>query len=262
MNKLRPEPMLQQFGNPADAVAMRIVTDIDSGRLQPGAGLPAEDELARAIGVGRTIVCEAMAILQAAGFLQLQQNTGLCVVADTGRHALFKIDQSSFSGSLELTAEGVSKFLEFRIAVEPEAAALAAERASAATRRKLAQLLRSIEKAVDDPLSAVRLDFSLHLAIAEAASNPYFRNAVGTILAQAIPRHSKEIKWQNSEARTAYLVGAQNEHCWIVDAINRGDSENARAGMRDHLERSHDRYLRLVMTDQEGAELSDTDSVC
>ena len=53
----------------------RIAAEIRSGRLEPGARLPTEQELMTAMGVSRTVVREAVAALRAEGLVTTRQGS-------------------------------------------------------------------------------------------------------------------------------------------------------------------------------------------
>src|SRR5262245_42612745 len=86
------------------AVVERIAREIRSGRLQPGARLPTEQELRSALGVSRTVVREAIAALKSEGLVVTRQGSGAFVAADASR-VPFRIDpegSSSIEDLLEL----------------------------------------------------------------------------------------------------------------------------------------------------------------
>src|SRR5438132_12503005 len=67
-----------------DQVAERLIEVIASGRLAGGTRLPSERELVGRLGVSRTVVREALNLLEARGVLQVEH----------GRGAIMRIDPS------------------------------------------------------------------------------------------------------------------------------------------------------------------------
>src|SRR5262249_60635175 len=61
-------------------VVERLAAEIASGRLAPGAQLPTEQEMTAALGVSRTVVREAVAVLRAEGLVETRQGVGAFVV--------------------------------------------------------------------------------------------------------------------------------------------------------------------------------------
>src|SRR5262249_56868143 len=93
---------------------------------------------------------------------------GAFAAPDTSRVPL-RIDPNGLS-----SIEDVLEVMELRLAIEVEAAALAAERMTAHTLAPIANALRSIEVAIGKGESAIAEDFAFHRAIAAASGNPRF----------------------------------------------------------------------------------------
>ena len=107
----------------SDEISERLAEQIVGGRLSPGAKLPSEQEMMQAMGVSRTVVREAVAALRARGLVVTRQGAGAFVSNDPQRQP-YMIDPEGL-GSLSSVVE----VMELRMAVEAEAAAIAAERA-------------------------------------------------------------------------------------------------------------------------------------
>ena len=107
--------------------------------------------------------------------------------------------------------------MELRLAVEVEAAALAAERAN---RRQVAAIRtawRGIERALHRGEGAVAEDFAFHRAIAEATGNGQFPRFLAFLGSHVIPRQSVRLSVDTPAERRAYLERIQHEHARIVD---------------------------------------------
>src|SRR5436190_20294063 len=112
--------------NLTEEVVDQLASDIRRGKRAPGSRLPTEQALMRALGVSRTVVREAIAALRSEGLVVTRQGSGAYVAAD-GSRVPFRIAKPDGSS----TIADVLKIMELRLAVELEAAALAAERATA-----------------------------------------------------------------------------------------------------------------------------------
>ena len=108
--------------NLTNEVVERIAGQIRKGRFAPGARLPTEQELMTAMGVSRTVVREAVAALRADGLVTTRQGSGAFVAGDSSR-VPFRIDPEGLS-----SIGDVLEVMELRLAIEVEAAALAATR--------------------------------------------------------------------------------------------------------------------------------------
>jgi GntR family transcriptional regulator, transcriptional repressor for pyruvate dehydrogenase complex len=221
-------------------VAERLVAEIGSGRLAPGARLPTEQELTAALGVSRTVVREAVAMLRAEGLVETRQGVGAFVVRDIQRRP-FRIDPEGLSSIAE-----VVQVMELRTGVEVEAAGIAAERVNAGSRGCIAKALTAIESAIARGEAAIDEDFAFHQAIAQATGNPHFTRFLEFLGRFLIPRQSVRIGLKTGHEQRAYLQRIQSEHRAIAQAIGIGDVSGARRAMRRHLLGSRQRYQRLA----------------
>ena len=124
--------------NLAEEVVARIAREIRGGRLAPGTRLPTERRLMQAMGVSRTVVREAVAALRAEGLVTTRQGSGAFVAADTSR-VPFRIDPDGLS-----SIGDVLEVMELRLAIEVEAAALAAARMTPESLAPIGKALRAL----------------------------------------------------------------------------------------------------------------------
>lgn len=234
MRPLRPQRNL------TEEVVARISEEISKGRLAPGARLPTEQELMKAMGVSRTVVREAVAALRAEGMVTTRQGSGAFVAADASR-VPFRIDPDGLS-----SIGDVLEVMELRLALEVEAAALAAERIAPERLAPIGRALREIEAAIGRGEGAINEDFAFHLAIAEASRNARFAQLLEFLGRHVIPRQSVRVSVGTPRSQREYLVGIQKEHGRIYEAIRDGQPAEARKAMRTHLTRSLQRYRRLA----------------
>jgi GntR family transcriptional repressor for pyruvate dehydrogenase complex len=226
--------------NLMEEVIARIAGEIRSGRLAPGARLPTEQQLMQAMGVSRTVVREAVAALRAEGLVTTRQGSGAFVSADTSR-VPFRIDPEGLS-----SIEHVLDVMELRLAVEVEAAALAAERATPQALASVEAALRDMEAAIVRGEGAVGEDFALHRAIALASGNPRFAELLRYLGGHVIPRQSVRVSVDAPEQQRSYLMRIQKEHARICEAVVSRRPADARKAMRVHLTNSLKRYRRLA----------------
>jgi DNA-binding FadR family transcriptional regulator len=216
----------------------RITADITSGRLKPGARLPTEQELIAATGVSRTVVREAVAALRADGLVVTRQGVGAFVAENVRRP--FRIEFDALR-----TLREVLEVMELRTGIEIEAAGLAAERATPAQLRRIAECFEEIGSAIRRGDSAVDQDYAFHCSIAEATGNAQFTKLLEYLGRFMIPRHT--IKGgPDVPPDRAYLEKVQREHRHIITAIRQGAVLQARAAMRRHLLNSRKRYQKLA----------------
>lgn len=185
---------------------------------------PTEAELTKQHGVSRSVTREAVKMLTAKGLLSARPRQGT-VVEPTSSWNLFDTDVLRWLLERQFSVDLLKQFNQLRVAIEPEAAALAARFASVADIELIAGgLARMVaaEKGQDDTLEA---DIAFHVAVLHASGNPFyaqFRDMVGTALRTSI-RFTNRVK-----GRTANVA----DHALVLEAIEAGNPEAARIAMR------------------------------
>jgi DNA-binding FadR family transcriptional regulator len=201
-----------------DALGKAIVTGAYDGRR-----FPTEAELAAQHAVSRSVTREAVKMLTAKGLLTARPRKGT-TVQPPSQWNLFDPDVLRWLLERKFSLQLLRQFNELRIAIEPEAAALAARAADA---RAIAAIdsgfrrMEAAEKGADDPLDA---DIAFHIAVLNASANPFymqFRDVVATALHTSI-RFTNRL-----EGRTASLPA----HHAVLSAIRAADVQGARAAM-------------------------------
>jgi DNA-binding FadR family transcriptional regulator len=216
----------------------RITARIVAQELRPGDKLPTEAEIMGEYGVSRTVVREAISRLQAAGLVESRHGVGTFVLAAAAQGP-FRIDPEEVA-----TLADVIALLELRIAIEAEAASLAAARHSEAQLGEMRRALDAFDRGIDAPDEAVDADFQFHFQIAQATGNRYFVDLMSHLGTVIIPRTRLNTARFAQEERSIYLERVAREHESIWEAIARGDGDAARAAMRIHLSNSRERLRR------------------
>ncbi|MGP0225024.1 MULTISPECIES: FadR/GntR family transcriptional regulator [unclassified Paenarthrobacter] len=210
---------------------------IVDGVIQPGEKLPSENTLISEFGVSRTVVRSALTRLQAEGLVETERGRGsfaLTPPADGPTQA---------PGTRQVsTAEDRLNMLDFRIGVEAEAAALAAQHHSDRQLKAVHGALELFTASSGHPAHAMKADYEFHRAIAAASGNPFYTDCITalgqTMITMPRPRllSSEE---PDSPDRFAQVV---HEHASIYAAIAERDPAAAAAAMRLHLANSRRRF--------------------
>ncbi|MBN9508751.1 MAG: FadR family transcriptional regulator [Alphaproteobacteria bacterium] len=241
MARNRPTPsFLPSLPNRTGQLIDILSSEIRSRKFRPGERLPTEQEMVARFQVSRTVVREAIAAMRAEGLVVTRQGAG-AFVTQGAENRPFRIVSEELRSFTEIL-----QVMRLRLAVEVEAAGLAAESRNARALAEMGRCLDVIDDAIRAGDVAVEEDFAFHLAIAAATGNPYFErfmHFLGTII---IPRQSLPLGMDNAAQRSAYLGRVQVEHRNIYAAIRDADAEAARRAARAHLELSVERYRRLV----------------
>lgn len=233
-----------------EAVKSRIL----QGELQPGDRVPPEPELMRTFGVSRSVVREAVSMLQASGMVETRHGIGTFVLGSPATQPLLA------RGHHAVPAAKTLAMLELRITVESEAASLAALRRTPAHLQRMHEALQAHEAAAAAGQDTVELDFSFHAHIAAATDNEFFVEVLRNLgLATIGGRAAAQRK--SASAGAAMRFGRQEpalastksitsrEHRAVLDAIERQDAPAARAAMFMHLTNSRERYRTQVSDD-------------
>lgn len=234
-NPLLPRKRTQRL---SDEVGASLTEMIRGGALQAGDKLPTESEIMATQGVSRTVVREAISSLQAAGLVETRHGIGT-FVKEVPKNANFSIDPATITTIRELLA-----LLEFRISIETETAGLAATRRSAAQLAEIRSALDSFRHNLEQGGDTAGADFRFHSQIAVATGNCHFIDIINHLGVSVIPRTRLNTAQFSHDQQSTYLDRVQREHEDIYEAIARGDSDAARAAMRNHLTNSRERLRR------------------
>jgi GntR family transcriptional repressor for pyruvate dehydrogenase complex len=207
-----------------DQVAEMLLEMILSGEYQAGDRLPPERILVEQIGVSRTVVREALNLLEARGLIRIEHGRG-AVVSANGAHALHK----NLSFLLRMQAGTLWELMEMRKALEVEVAGLAAERATAEDIATMRAKLDRMRENIDAPEGYVHADVEFHEMLTRSARNRVLlmmmEPIVDLLLASRRMTGSKE----------ANAKRALRAHEAILKRVEAKDVEGARTEMRKHM---------------------------
>lgn len=172
------------IGSFANRVARSIGMDVLTGRLPAGQKLPAEAELLQRYGISRTVLREALKTLTAKGLLMARTRVGT-VVRDRQHWNFFDADVLAWKIDVGLDMELLRVLREARLAVEPFAARLAAERSSPEQVAEMRESVCQMREAVGDRPSFAQADLRFHRAVA-AASDNFLLSSFGTVIETAL----------------------------------------------------------------------------
>ena len=202
-----------------DAIGRAIVVGDYEGAI-----FPTEAELAKQHGVSRSVTREAVKMLTAKGLLSARPRQGT-IVQPTTSWNLFDTDVLRWLLERQFSIDLLRQFNELRVAIEPEAAALAARVATVDDIERVNAGLKRMERAERGEDDALESDIAFHVAVLRASRNPFyaqFRDVVSTALRTSI-RFTNRVK-----GRTANVA----DHAAVRDAIAGSNPEKARKAMR------------------------------
>jgi GntR family transcriptional repressor for pyruvate dehydrogenase complex len=206
-----------------ELVLEQLRRSIDQGHFAPGERLPPERDLARQLGVSRTTLREAVRVLAGEGVVEVRRGaTGGIVVLGGAR-----------PGARRARLRAFDEIIDFRLAVEPAAARLAAARRTqgdvAALERALARLDALAAHGAEGRFGEwLRADSELHLLIARAARN--------RLLQEAVERGRSGMFDPVGAVWARLEQAAHAQHAEIVAAVTAGDGDGAAGAMTAHIE--------------------------
>lgn len=194
---------------------------IGSGRWPVGSKLPLEAELLEEYEVSRVTLRQAVQALVHVGMLETIQGSGTFVRAS---HELDAVLARFLDG------EELRHLLEARLAIEAQAAELAAAHVTRAEIDELADVLaRSHAAATSGDIDTLApLSARFHRGVVLAAHNP-----VLTQLYSPLADDTEHTIREASSPRP--MASFVDEHATILEAISRGDGEAAFTLARSHL---------------------------
>jgi DNA-binding GntR family transcriptional regulator len=204
-----------QAASLADRAYVAIRDLIVSLGLPPGA-LIDERQLVESLGIGRTPVREALRRLSQEQLVEVFPRRGMFV---TG-----------------VDVRDLARISEVRAALEPEAARLAAERATDEERDELAALSDEIKQGAD----LMGLDERIHRAIYAAAHNHLLEKTLGEYYVLALRI------WMIALDRAHDLEEAVEAHRDLLHEIVVGKGDRAADTMRAHVE-NFEQAMRKVL---------------
>ena len=212
-------------GRLRDRAADQLLEMVVSGGLEPGERLPPERELCERLGVSRTVVREALNLLEARGLISIEHGRGAVVSGgntDAVRDALEVV--------LRVRPKVLWELLEMRAILEVGISGLAAERATEEDTDAMRAELERMAALIDAPEGYVDADVEFHALLARAA-----RNGVLLTMLEPIVDLLRASRRVSASRRPGSALRALGEHEKILRRVEAGDAEGARREMRAHL---------------------------
>ena len=204
-----PAPPSGEAATLADQAYFAIRHLIVTLELPPGSPLR-EPELTERLGIGRTPVREALRRLSLERLVDVFPRRGMVVTT--------------------VDIRDLARLCEVRAVLEPEAARLAAERATRADLEQINALRAELEEGRrSDDRVLIDLDERIHRTIYRATHNQLLEETL-----EWYYTHALRI-WMLALDQTPELGAAVQEHRELLDAVARGNGQRASALMLAHV---------------------------
>jgi DNA-binding FadR family transcriptional regulator len=216
-------------GRLASVVVEELVHAIVSGNLAEGEVLPTEPTLCEEFGFSRTVIREALKLLEERGLVRVEQGRGTTVQP---RDAWNLLDPVVLQGALAYDDDMslLDNLMTVRTVVEREMARTAAARLTGEDLRALADNIAHMKAAYDDYPTFRRYDLSFHAIVMKASANE-----VGMAIVRTIHTHGGSTALLSSAASRAELKRTAAEHQAIYDALAARDGDLAADRIATHI---------------------------
>ncbi len=214
---------------------------IIDGHYPVGSRLPTERNIAESWGVSRTIVREALLMLELEGTVDIRQGSGVYVVripseSSDEEEAFFRSDVGPF------------EMLQARQLLESNIAAFAAKMATKADIENLKRTLEQEQKAIATNDYSQENDRLFHLLLAGATQNQMLLDTVTSIWRH----HDNSPLWQQLRSQIdsrSYRLKWLGDRQTILAALRRRDVMGSWQAMWQHLENVKNALLELSDAD-------------
>ena len=210
-------------------ITAAIALEICSERYPSGSALPRENDLCEQYGVSRTVIRESLKILESKGLVLGKPRVGT-VVCDKDDWNILDQDVLEWMGPHINDFDLLGCILEARRTIEPAAAELAAERATAQEIADLDGAWRQMRDSSRNPERFTDADVLFHTVLLNASHNQVFRrlsSAIHAALKYAL--HASNIA---VESRDEAII----LHGELVEALRLRDRARARISVNKMLD--------------------------
>lgn len=213
--------------------ADQIAEMIADRQLKAGDKLPNEFEMASQLNVGRGTIREAVKILVSRNVVEIRRGSGTFVCDNPG------VLEDPFGFAFVEDKQKLALDLcEFRMVVEPEMAAMAAERATGEEIMRMEEAAQEVEELCLQNKDHMEKDIIFHELIARSTNNQVMPNIIPVIqsaIGLFITVTDSSLKKETVET-----------HRMVMDAIKAHDPEAAKEAMMRHLESNRDGIIKAL----------------
>ena len=231
-NAPSPPAWARRPPNLASAVAAELVTRIVGGLHAPGSLLPTEPALCETFSVSRTVVREAVKMLQEKGLVLVRQGSGTTVTPPVTWNMLDEVVLAAAVAQDE--GLGIlDDLVVTRRLLESDMANVAARSATPDVIERLGALVDRMDELVDDHVTYVDHDRAFHDLIMQASDNRIARAVVRAL-------ESRVINTDRYMGRPQHelCIASNRGHRKVYERIAAHDPDGAAEAMFTHITES------------------------
>lgn len=219
-------------------VAKRLLDHLSEGDIKPGTRLPAERQLAEALGVARSSVRGALSALDVLGIIEIRPGSGSYVRTGTSEFL-----PRAINWGLMLGQRRTQDLVEVRTFLEGMSARLAAERASDDDVVRIEEHLKRMTEARHEVKTFIDADIAFHLEIAKIAGNSVLDDILHSI------RALLQVWMERAGDVEGTVTGTLHEHGVILDAVRQRDADAADRAMAEHMRLASERLYSSLTSE-------------
>ena len=205
-------------------IVQQFHTLIREGALNHGDRLPSEREMAEQFKVSRSSVREAIRSLELQGLVTSKPGAGTFISSENLDSVVALLASALTSGE-----DMLRDIFEMRHLLEPQIAALAAQRATKAEVERMRVILEDQQRQIARGDSGVEADTAFHFTLASATHNAALVKVVSAV--EDILQRSRDQSLQEPGRPQRSL----SSHGQILQMIEAGDAAGAQHAMEHHL---------------------------
>jgi DNA-binding FadR family transcriptional regulator len=224
-----PPAWTRRPANLATAVTAELVERIVRGVHPSGSTLPPEPVLCETFSVSRTVIREAVKILQEKGLVQVRQGTGTTVTPPAMWNMLDELVLGATIAEDESLAI-LDDLVVTRRVLESDMANVAARLADDAVIERLGSMVDQMDALVDDHVAYHDHDRAFHDTVMQASGNRIARAVVHALESQVV----NTARYMGRTER-ALCVASNRGHRRIYERIAAHDPEGAAEAMFTHI---------------------------
>lgn len=224
-----------------------------------GDRLPTERDIAESYGVSRTVIREAIIMLEIEGLVEVRKGSGVYVInlpqpnTTPFSEPISTLDPNSlisaFSGFTG-TDIGPFELLQARQLIESNIVEFAAHQITKAEINAMRKILEKEKEALETGNSNEEYDREFHILIAEATKNTFLVDVVKLMWRMRV----ESLMWAQLHANIEskdYRKTWLNDHALILAALQKKDAVTAKKAMWTHLENVKNTLLELSDVEHE-----------
>lgn len=229
INQPQPPAWVQRPANLTQALTAELVDRIVKGQHPSGTALPPEPALCETFAVSRTVVREAVKMLQEKGLVQVRQGAGTIVTSPAKWNLLDELVLAAAIAEDDTLAV-LDDVVVTRRLLESDMANMAARLADEEVLERLRVLVDKMDGLVDDPMTYADHDRAFHDVVMQTSGNRIARAVVRSLENQVI-----NIARYMGRTERALCVASNRGHRRVYERVAAHDPAGAAEAMFTHI---------------------------